>query len=448
MKSRWRMSFRSRSNAASLLQRAPFSFMERPHLVKQSAADLSLTLELPPATPQTVSQEGNRSSLPRRQQVLHDDDGSHVEGESSHQHESRTLACKAFWPTLSNVIVIAGGVDVFYFLLYLWLGVPELAWPNISSVALYAVAYFLVRLGYQGLAIALICLEVVLHAVAGTLLIGWESGFHYHMLFFLPAIVVGSGRRHTNLLLILLFVCYVGLDVCSYFIGPTNPIPETSLAISRWANVAIAFAMFSYAAIYHRNRLHLGVERIRLTAMRDPLTGLPNQQHFLAMAEHELARQQRTHWPVAIAVVDVDLLAQVNKNDREAGDAILAHVGRELHKVCRLEDVVARWGCDEFVLLLPDTSWQDAMAVAERVRQAVAASAAGGSQTSMPCTVSIGVSELLPHETLRDAFTRADHALYRSKLNGRDRVSGEPPPPFKAAPERPHVMAQGRRKNG
>jgi diguanylate cyclase len=447
MKLRW-TSLRSRSSAAASLPGSPFSFMQRPHLVKQCAADTPLTLELPHATVQAVSQEGYISTPPRRRQASHHDDGSSAEGESSHHHESRTLACKAFWPTLSNVIIFAGSVDVFYFVLFMWLGVPELAWPNISSVALYAVAYFLVRLGWQGVAIALICLEVVLHAVAGTLLIGWDSGFHYHMLFFLPAIVVGSGRRHTKLLLSLLFVCYVGLDVCSYFVGPTNPISEASLAISRWANVAIAFAMFSYVAIYHRNRLHRGVERIRLAAMRDPLTGLPTQQHFLAMAEHELARQQRTHWPIAIAVVDVDLLDQANKNDRETGDAILARVGRELHKVCRLEDVVARWDCDEFVLLLPDTSWQDAMAVAERVRQAVAASDSDGTEPSLPCTVSIGVSELLPQETLRDVFTRADQALYRSKLNGRNRVSSEPPPPFKTAPEWPASVAQGRRKNG
>lgn len=417
-------------------------------MVRQSDGESLLTLVQPCATAHAVSQDADRSNRPGRRRVVRDGGGASVEGEGSHPHASRTLAGRALWPTLSNIIIVAGSVDVLYFVVFLWLGVPELAWPNTSSIALYVVAYFLVQLGRRGLAVALIWTEIVLHATAGTLLIGWESGFHYHMLIFLPAIVVGSGRWHTKLLLLLLFACYVGLDVCSYFIGPTNPLPEAALAVVRWTNVAIAFAMFSYAAVCYRSRLRHAEERIRYSVTRDPLTGLPNQQHFLAMAEHESARQRRTHCPIAIAVVDVDLLERANENSRKVGDAVLAHVGRELRRYCRLEDVVARWDGDEFVILLPGTNWQDAMAVAERIRQAVAATDTGACQPSLRSTVSIGVSELLPHETLRDALSRADQALHRSKSLGRDRVDGEPPPPCTAASERHDSTAQRRRKSG
>lgn len=442
MKSRWMIFVHSWTNTVSP------SLVRRPRWNREPDVESVLTLVSSYPAAQGMSQNAIRSSPPSRRKVVPDDGDATAGHEDDRPHASRTLAGRAFWPILCNIIVFAGSIDIFHFVLFLCLGVPELAWPNTSSVVLYTVAYFLVKLGRRGVAAALIWTEVVLHATAGTLLLGWESGFHYQMLIFLPAIVVATRRWHTKLLLLLLFAFYIGMDVCSYFIGPTNPLPEAALAIVRWTNVATMFAMFSYAAVCYRNRLRHTEEHIRYCATRDPLTGLSNQQHFLAMAEHELACQQRSHDPIAIAVVDVDLLEQANTGSRDAGDAVLAHVGRELRKSCRLEDVAARWESDEFVILMPGTNWQDAMAVAERIRLAVASTGAGSPQNSFRGTVSIGVSELVPNETLRDALSRADRALHRSKRCGRDRVSGEPPPPSSAVPEKCDSAVHGWCKSG
>ena len=161
-------------------------------------------------------------------------------------------ASKAFWQMMRRTVAMAGCVDLLFFALFMYIGVPELAWPNVSSVALYGTAYWLIRQRFNAAAIVLIWVEVVLHAAAGTLLIGWDSGFHYYLLLFVPAIVVGSKVSYARVLLLLLFVCYVSLDAVSYFFNPINPIPVLELALVRWVNIAVVFAMFAHAAACYR----------------------------------------------------------------------------------------------------------------------------------------------------------------------------------------------------
>jgi diguanylate cyclase len=342
---------------------------------------------------------------------------------------SRSAAGMAFWPTLRTVVVIAGIVDVLYFALFLGIGVPELAWPNVSSIVLYATAYVLIRRRINMLAIALIWIEVVLHAAAGTLLLGWESGFHYYMLLFVPAIAIGSERRYCAVLLPLVFICYLGLDISSYLVGPTNPIREPALAAVRWTNIAIVFTIFAYASLRYRSLLRHAEEALRFTATQDPLTGLANAHQFMVMAEHETARQRRNSTSLSIVIVGIDGMKKANVNfGREAGDRLLAEVGHVLRNNCRLEDVVCRWGGDEFAVLMPETAWQQAAAVAERIRRAAEADSTVEERSALPhCTISIGVSELLPQERFHDAFARAESALLHAKLCGRNRVTCEPP---------------------
>ena len=344
-------------------------------------------------------------------------------------HHSRTAAGMAFWPTLRKVVVIAGSVDILYFALFLGIGVPELAWPNISSVLLYATAYVLIRRRINMLAITLIWIEVILHAAAGTLLLGWESGFHYYLLLFVPAIAVGGEKRYCAVLLPLVFICYLGLDVSSYLIGATNPVEEPVLAAVRWINIAIVFTIFAYASMRYRSQLRHAEEALRFTATQDPLTGLANPRHFMVMADHETGRQRRTSTSLSIVVVGIDGMKQANASfGRAAGDRLLVEVGRALRTNCRLEDVVCRWDGDEFAVLMPETPCQQATNVAERIRRAVETASAGAGGTPVARgTVSVGVSELLPHEQFHDAFSRAESALLRAKLSGRNRVACKPP---------------------
>jgi diguanylate cyclase (GGDEF)-like protein len=416
MNLRWEIRSRSGSAATRLRRWAARSLVAEP-----SGLDSSLVLAVPTAAIplHAARRPAASAALPARPRE------PRLQDEGAARNESRAMAARAFWPTLEKLTVVAACVDVLYFVFFLWLGVPELAWPNVSSVALYAVARILLMQGCRGAAVALVCTEFVLHAVAGTLLIGWDSGFHYQMLFLMPMIVLGVHWRRGRLLLLLSFLGYVGLDIGSELLGATNPIPEGALAVVRWTNVAIAYATFAFAAVWYLRALRSAEERIRFSALSDPLTGLANQQHFLAMAARELAHQKRTNWPVAIAVVEVAPGEPAGELPRAAADAALVRVARELRRHSRQEDIVACWARGEFVVLLTDTSLHKAVGAMQRLWRALAA-APGEGQAQPPCTVSIGISEVRPGAPLRDAFARADEALERSRTRSGPRVDAQP----------------------
>jgi diguanylate cyclase (GGDEF)-like protein len=338
---------------------------------------------------------------------------------------ARSAAGRAFWATMRRITLVAAAVDVWFFVLFRYLGVPALAWPNVSSVALYLTAYGLIRLHANAAAVALIWIEVLLHATAGTFLLGWESGFHYYMLLFIPAIVISCRPVVMRLLLSLLFACYVGLDVASYLLGASAPLPEVALALVRWTNMAIVFAMLAHSALCYGSRLRAAEQTIRISATHDLLTGLLNRQHFLAMTDYVLALQRRSGRPSTVVAIEIDQLQMPGRLEGEIADRVLTHVCHQLRTCCRQEDVIARWQGDELVALLPDTALDAAQAAAERLREAIAAASLAIGQQALRCTVSIGLAQLAAGEPFHEALRRADIALARCRARGGDCAAAE-----------------------
>jgi diguanylate cyclase (GGDEF)-like protein len=166
--------------------------------------------------------------------------------------------------------------------------------------------------------------------------------------------------------------------------------------------------------------------RLWALALEDPLTGLANRRGLAAVWAHELARSRRYGYPCSVIALDLDRFKRVNDaGGHDAGDRMLRLVARLLAAGVRGEDLVARTGGEEFTIILPRADLAVALAVAERVRQAVAA--VHPAPDLGPCTLSAGVacSRLTPHAALLQA---ADRALYRAKANGRDRVEVWPGP--------------------
>lgn len=164
-------------------------------------------------------------------------------------------------------------------------------------------------------------------------------------------------------------------------------------------------------------------EDLRKLAYCDDLTGLPNRRSAERTLDQTLSLAKRHRRDFAVLLLDLDHFKRVNdEHGHDVGDAVLREVGQALARTIRREDVAARWGGEEFVVVLPETSRRDALALAERIRRAVAASS-----TPVPVTISVGVagsdqgvsSRLGPEEWIRCA----DTALYVAKKEGRNRVS-------------------------
>lgn len=162
-------------------------------------------------------------------------------------------------------------------------------------------------------------------------------------------------------------------------------------------------------------------ELLRL-ATTDPLTGLANRRALFEAMEAEIARSRRYEHPMALLMIDVDGLREVNNSlGHPAGDRLLAAVGALLRESVREIDLPARYGGDEFVVLLPETPLEGGVAAAERLRAAVEAADLGDGAR---LTLSLGVAAAPPLDReVKGLLAGADAALYRAKKEGGNRVA-------------------------
>jgi len=167
-------------------------------------------------------------------------------------------------------------------------------------------------------------------------------------------------------------------------------------------------------------------QKLDALARTDTLTGLANRRGLAAVWGHELARSRRYGYPCSVIALDLDRFKLVNDAyGHDEGDRVLCRAARQLTAAVRADDLVARTGGEEFTIILSRADLTAALAVAERMRQALAV--ADLAPDLGACTLSAGVacSRLTPHAALLPA---ADRALYRAKANGRDRVEVWPGP--------------------
>jgi diguanylate cyclase (GGDEF)-like protein/putative nucleotidyltransferase with HDIG domain len=182
--------------------------------------------------------------------------------------------------------------------------------------------------------------------------------------------------------------------------------------------------------LIHRS---LSVPQLQEEARVDPKTGLFNARHFAVALNEELLRAERFERPLSLVMADLDLLRDINNTyGHLAGDAVLQGIAEVFREQLRQYDVPARFGGEEFAILLPETPPEQAFEIAERIRRAVADRAYDVETSSDPirATVSIGVAGF-PRDgsDANELIHQADLAVYRAKLQGRNRVldaSSEP----------------------
>jgi len=174
--------------------------------------------------------------------------------------------------------------------------------------------------------------------------------------------------------------------------------------------------------LMHRERAEAELYKL---ATFDALTGLFNRRAFFDIAERELARARRMGSIYAVLMMDLDHFKRVNDEyGHQAGDRVLADFAAVAKRSVRAEDLVGRYGGEEFCALLPGAGMQTAIAIAERLRDSVARHPLGDLPRAITVSVGVTVSAADAGGTLDTAIARADEALYRAKHEGRDRVVG------------------------
>jgi diguanylate cyclase (GGDEF)-like protein len=188
---------------------------------------------------------------------------------------------------------------------------------------------------------------------------------------------------------------------------------------------ALAFFIYRRYRLKVRTNAELGAAYARMAelAKHDELTGLYNRRSALERIEIELLRASRTHRPCGVVMIDVDDFKRINDEHGHAcGDTVLKALADLLRASVRTLDVVARWGGEEFLLVLPETSRDGAMLVADKLRQAVAASAVSCGSACIRYTVTLGVNAFDRLGSVSECLRGADVALYEGKLSGKNKV--------------------------
>jgi diguanylate cyclase (GGDEF)-like protein len=200
---------------------------------------------------------------------------------------------------------------------------------------------------------------------------------------------------------------------------------ELSLAL-------IAIAVLTGVALAAALALRREQRRAREAAFRyatvDALTGLRTRAYLFTALERELARSERTGRGFCLLMIDLDELKGINdRYGHLAGDRALRSVGEVIRDGIRRIDTGARFGGDEFVVLLPETDPTGGWVLAEKIRRGVAEAGITVDSERIPTSVSVGLVTY-PGEaaTIDELLERADEAMYRSKRSGRDRVTGVP----------------------
>jgi diguanylate cyclase (GGDEF)-like protein len=192
--------------------------------------------------------------------------------------------------------------------------------------------------------------------------------------------------------------------------------------------VAVVFLTAQWNRLRDRlksQRLELAnaFEKIQLLASNDDLTRLPNRRHMNAVLSQEERRSDRLVRSVCLALLDIDHFKKINDTyGHAAGDEVLKGFATHLRGTLRSEDVLARWGGEEFLLLLPHTTEESALQVLLRIQSRLGSIAIDGEVGSLVITFSGGLTAIRSEERIADAIKRADLAMFQAKSDGRNTI--------------------------
>jgi diguanylate cyclase (GGDEF)-like protein len=202
-------------------------------------------------------------------------------------------------------------------------------------------------------------------------------------------------------------------------------------AVDVWTGAHVAPELIARVRVAYRSRqlLDLALRRysdLEDLAYRDELTELPNRRGASRQIDVLISRARRHGHQLAVLLIDADRFKAVNdRHGHAVGDIVLRELAARLRERVRREDVVGRWGGEEFVIVLPETTPDGAAAVAEALRAGIARAPVQTEDGPLQVTVSIGVAAWTGQE-LDVLVASADRALYAAKAAGRDRVVSEP----------------------
>ncbi|RMT60736.1 GGDEF domain-containing protein [Pseudomonas coronafaciens pv. atropurpurea] len=328
-----------------------------------------------------------------------------------------------FWKHITPILYFALGIHCVLLVVFLGLGMKVLWVANIVSTLIYVNCLYLIKRQRYRQAGQLMCLEIIGHALLATWELGWESNFSFYMFCVIPVIAftfqLAAVRRIAYSLAILLSL--VGCFTFRRYMGQGTGLTPNMLDAFGIVNVLVATILSIYAtalSVRFTSSMQLSLFHI---ANRDSLTNLFTRRRVLHRVRELEAR--RRGLSASLILLDIDHFKQINDHHgHETGDVVLRRVADIISSSVRNSDMAARWGGEEFLVLMPDTSPADALRVAERIWQRICEEAGHVEDRAIAVTATVAVAAIAMGETFEVALNRADTSLYSGKQQGRNRV--------------------------
>jgi len=281
-----------------------------------------------------------------------------------------------------------------------------------------------VRLGASAaLLLLLLCVALDWHVLANQL--AFASVLLYTLLMVLLGLVsLSHGRVAARYFLAATLCGMLGTaltDLAVWGLIPFRSLTYRAIDIG----ILLEATLLALALAYQMRRHQQARLQAETLARIDPLTGLLNRRAFLEQGNALWSTALRHDQPLALIMLDLDHFKSINdQHGHDMGDNCLVSTARLLAQQCRSGDILARWGGEEFLLLLPATELDEALQLAERLRRALAGLSLDNSQVGLSLSASFGVIARDGQDNLEQLINAADERLYQAKQAGRNRVCG------------------------
>lgn len=269
-------------------------------------------------------------------------------------------------------------------------------------------------------------------ALLTTWLLGWSSGFYFMALLIIPIIYHNSywSQFVKGTLAFTILAVILGLFILSWQQGSYWPMEEQFLKILAMINVVITVVVLAITGHYFETSaadaekaLIQANKKLAGLATTDPVTNLVNRRIILSRIEQEKNRMERGSKPFTLIMVDVDNFKQINDEyGHSGGDYVLVNLAEAISVTLRKQDEVARWGGDEFLIMLPETDVEGGAIVAEKIRARIIETPFIYRELDIPVTITLGVGACEPGTGVGSCIRKADQALYAGKQAGKNRV--------------------------
>ena len=237
------------------------------------------------------------------------------------------------------------------------------------------------------------------------------------MAFLLPPILVFlRGSRTGGILLLIMTGLAIGIF---FFIDPELVLPQYTVPMKIvFIACFVALSMFSF--LHELSREH-AEKKLEEAASHDPLTGLLNRREMGRILKSEALRTQRYKRPFSLMICDIDDFKNINDAyGHKFGDTVLKMIADAFRCGTRTQECIARWGGEEFLILLPETPLEGAMIVAERLRNNIQDEKIVFGKEEVGVTMSFGVGEFDPGISIEDTLENIDKKLYEAKRAGKN----------------------------